>query len=191
MPRTPVTRDRLEEFLRRLGRDFHGTGRLYLVGGAQMVQAGFRLQTQDVDYTIQLAAVDQEAFSIALHRLIRELDMNIEPAGPGDFIPLPSGWETRSPFLGRYGGLDVFAFDPVSTALAKVERGTTQDIDDVLALLAAGRFNVADLGAAFEEILPRLERESIRADEADFRRKFAAFVRLALAHPPTYAPPDL
>ncbi|HEY8746265.1 MAG TPA: hypothetical protein VIU62_24505, partial [Chloroflexota bacterium] len=83
MPRTPVTRDRLEEFLRRLGRDFHGTGRLYLVGGAQMVQAGFRLQTQDVDYTIQLAAVDQEAFSIALHRLIRELDMNIEPAGPG------------------------------------------------------------------------------------------------------------
>jgi hypothetical protein len=112
----------------------------------------------------------------------------VEPAGPGDFIPLPSGWEERSPFLGRYGGLDVFAFDPVSTALAKIERGTSQDIDDVIALLSVGRLDLAELARGFDEILPRLERESLRIDEDDFRRKFAAFLDLRAAHGPDDTP---
>jgi len=81
--------------------------------------------------------------------------------------------------VGRYGDLEVFLFDPVSTALAKIERGSNQDIDDVLALLAAGRLRLDSLVDAFEEIIPRLEAESVRVDEADFRRKFDAFVRLA------------
>jgi len=182
MARPPVSRSRLEEFLRRLGRDFHGAGRLYLVGGAQMVQAGFRTLTVDVDYTVQLEAIYQEAFQSALRRLVREMDINVELVGPGDFIPLPPGWEGRSPFLGRYGGLEVFAFDPVSTTLSKIERGASRDIDDALALLDAGRLNVEDLMSAFEQIVPRLEQESLRVDEADFRRKFTAFLRLAADH---------
>ena len=184
MARPPVSRARLEEFLLRLGQDFHGVGRLYLVGGTQMVQAGFRAQTVDIDYTVELDAAHQEAFQGALRRLVRAMDINVEPVSPGDFIPLPSGWEARSPFLGRHGGLDVFAFDPVSTALAKIERGASRDIDDVLALLDAGRLTVADLIVTFEEIVPRLEQESLRVDEADFRRKVKAFLRLAADHQP-------
>src|SRR5947209_3734923 len=132
MARTPVTRTRLEQFLRRLGQEFHGSGRLYLVGGTMMVLAGFREQTQDVDYTVQLQPGEDAAFIRAVRALIRSLDLSVEPAGPGDFIPLPSGWQERSGFVGRYGGLDVFTFDPVATALSKIERGTNQDIDDVL-----------------------------------------------------------
>ena len=188
MPRAPVTQARLEQFLRQLGRAYRGSGRLYLVGGTQMVQAGFRAQTVDVDYVVQLDSADQRAFADTLRVLIRELDISVEPAGPGDFIPLPRGWQDRSPFLGRYGGLDVFAFDPVSTALAKIERGATRDIDDVLTLLDAGRLDLAALAAGFAEILPRLERESLRVDEADFRRKFAAFVDLARRHGDAAAP---
>lgn len=40
MARAPVTLARLQEFLQRLGRTFHGRGRLYLVGGTQMVLGG-------------------------------------------------------------------------------------------------------------------------------------------------------
>lgn len=178
MPRAPVNSARLEEFLRRLGRDFRGPGRLYLVGGAQMVRAGFRAQTVDVDYTVQLDAIHQEAFQGALRRLIRAMDLSVEPVGPGDFIPLPLGWEERSPFLARYGDLDVFAFDPVSTALSKIERGASRDIDDVLALLDAGRLGLEELKRAFVEIVPRMEKESLRIDEEDFQRKFAAFLQL-------------
>lgn len=144
-----------------------------------MVYDGFRQQTQDVDYIVQMSPNDEHDFTSAVVRLKRELNLNVEPASPGDFIPLPHGWQERSRFLGRYGQLDVFAFDPVSTALSKIARGLARDVDDVLALLAAGRMTIDELTAAFEEILPRLEQESVRADEEDFRRKFAAFVALA------------
>jgi hypothetical protein len=39
---------------------------------------------------------------------------------------------------------------------------------------------LAELTAAFEEIVPRLNREVIpRVQESDFRRKLAAFINLA------------
>lgn len=179
MEREPATRERIDLFLQQLGRTFRGSGRLYLVGGAMMVYDGFRAQTQDVDYTVQMSADDEQDFTAAMVRLKRDLNLNVEPASPGDFIPLPHSWQERSRFLGRYGSLDVFSFDPIATALSKIARGLQRDIDDVLALLAAGRITLADLSTAFAEIVPRLERESIRVDEDDFRRKFAAFVALA------------
>lgn len=180
MAREPVTRARLEQFLQRLGRSFRGQGRLYLVGGTQMVQAGFRTQTQDIDYTVQLDSGDDQAFIRAVRALIRDLHISVEQAGPGDFIPLPRGWEERSRFIGRYGDLEVFAFDPIATALAKIERGSNQDIGDVLMLLTAGRLTLEQLSEAFEEIIPRLETEALlRVDEEDFRRKFTAFMALA------------
>ena len=50
----------------------------------------------------------------------------------------------------------------------------------MLALLKAGELNVVDLVDAFEEIVPRLEREAMpRVQEGDFRRKLDAFLALA------------
>lgn len=179
MEREPATRERIEQFLRGLGRRYHGGGRLYLVGGTQMVFAGFRGQTEDIDYAAQLEG-DHQEFITAVRSLIRELNISVEPAWPGDFIPLPAGWEERSRFISRYGQLDVYAFDPVSTALSKIERGSSRDIDDVLALLRQRIISVQDLQAAFDEVFPRLEVESLRVDEADFRRKFVGLLRLAV-----------
>lgn len=177
--REPATRGRIELFLQRLGRTFRGSGRLYLVGGTMMVYDGFRQQTQDVDYALEMSPSDEHDFVAAVVRLKRELNLNVEPAAPGDFIPLPSGWQERSRFLERYGALDVFAFDPVSTALSKLARGLTRDVDDVLALLAAGTITTDQLRDAFAEIVPRLAQESVRTDEDDFRRKLDAFMVLA------------
>lgn len=176
--REPVTRERIERFLRQLGRRYHGGGRLYLAGGTQMVYAGFRHQTEDIDYMIRLEG-DHEQFTTAVRSLVRELDLSVEPASPRDFIPLPRGWEERSRFIGRYGRLDVFTFDPISTALAKIERGSNRDIEDALSLVGRGIVGLPELAAAFEEIVPRLEIESLRVDEFDFRRKLEAFLVLA------------
>jgi hypothetical protein len=177
MMRSPVTRDRIERVLSELGRRYRGEGRMYLVGGTQMVFMGFRRQTEDIDYAAQLTGDHGEFVSI-LRSLIHELDISIEPAWPGDFIPLPHGWGDRSPYVGRYGRIDVFTLDPISTALAKIERGSSKDINDALALVHSGLVALSDLIPAFDEIYPRLEREALRADPDDFRRKFDAFVAL-------------
>jgi len=52
------------------------------------------------------------------------------------------------------------------------------DIDDVLALLHREIIGVPELELAFEEVLARLETESLRVDEADFQRKFERFLQL-------------
>lgn len=178
MGREPATRERIERFLRELGRRNRGEGRLYLVGGAQMVYAGFRGQTEDIGYMIRLEG-DHQEFTSAVRALIRELNLSVEPAGPADFFPLPSGWEERSQFIGRYGRLDVFTLDPVSATLGKIERGSNRDIQDALSLVRSGIVELPEPTAAFEEVVPRLERESLRVDEADFRRKLEAFLALA------------
>lgn len=183
MKRLEATRERIERFLHRLGQVFRGSGRLYLVGGSLMVFQGYRPVTQDLDYTVQLVAGDDQDFTSALRQVQREINLNIERASPGDFIPLPRGWQERSLFLGRFGNLEVFAFDPVTTALSKIERGLERDVADALALLQAGQFTLAELTAAFEEIVPRLDREAIpRVQEGDFRRKLAAFINLAQSY---------
>jgi hypothetical protein len=79
-----------------------------------------------------------------------------------------------------------FAFDPLSTALAKIERGQERDIDDVRALVHSGAVTLQQIVAGFNEIAPRIEREALpRVREDDFRRKIDAVVQLLSAGPAT------
>jgi hypothetical protein len=175
--RPPVDRERIEEFLRRLGERFRRPGRVYLVGGTTMVFEGFRAQTLDIDLAVEVAAEDHAAFIRAVRELKDELAINIEEASPGDFIPLPHGYRERAQFVGRYGQLDVFHFDLYSTALSKIERGTEADFADVLALLHAGRIDRERLTACFHDVLPRFGAASLKQDPQEFQRKFDALRR--------------
>lgn len=89
-------------------------------------------RTIDIDYRIELTSSDDGEFIQALRATQRLITLNVEAASPADFIPLPQGWRERSTFLTREGGLTIYAFDPLSTALAKIERGQQRDSDDVL-----------------------------------------------------------
>lgn len=178
MPREPVDRQRIERFLRELGKRFRRPGRVYLVGGTTMVYEGFRAQTLDVDLTFDVQAEDHADFIRTVRNLKNELDLNVEEASPGDFIPLPPGHEHRAQYIGRYDQLEVFHFDLYSTALSKIERGTEEDYADVLALLRNGRIDAGQLRSSFEQILPAFETASLRGDPDEFRRKFDALMEM-------------
>lgn len=112
--------------------------------------------------------------------LSHALNMAIEEVTPADFIPLPRGAEDRHRFLGRQGSLEVFAFDSVSTALAKLARGRDADIADVFALLDAGQLHLDTLQSAFEDILPRVAAgEALKITAEQYQQKMAAFMDLA------------
>jgi hypothetical protein len=175
--REDATRERIDAFLHELGRRFTGRGALYLAGGSMLVYAGFRPRTIDVDYRVELTAGDDTQFIQALRAAQRLVNLNIEPASPADFIPLPSGWRERSRFLTQERGLAIYAFDLLSTALSKIERGQERDIEDVLALCHTGAIGVKQILQAFDEIAPRIETEALpRITEQDFRRKIEAFM---------------
>ena len=182
MARDDATRGSIDAFLHELGRRFTGRGALYLAGGSMLVYQGFRPRTLDIDYRIELSAGDDTQFIQALRATQRVVQLNVEPASPADFIPLPAGWRERSRFLVQEGGITVYAFDPLSTALAKIERGQERDIDDVLALCRSGVLNADQIAQGFEEISVRIETEALpRITEQDFRRKIVAFMVRAQA----------
>ncbi|MGB8343445.1 MAG: DUF6036 family nucleotidyltransferase, partial [Ktedonobacteraceae bacterium] len=89
-------------------------------------------------------------------KLIERMQINIEFAAPGDFIPLPSQWEAHARFVGRYGLIDVFYFDFYSLALSKIERGNTRDIADVKLLIQQGIITLDELDKAYQEVLAQL-----------------------------------
>lgn len=88
------------------------------------------------------------------------------------FIPLPSGYRERSAFIGRHGQLDIFHFDLYSVALSKIERATGEDISDVIALLRTERIEISKLRECFQDIFPRLAKDSLKQNPDKFKRNF-------------------
>ena len=137
-----------------------------------MVFEGYLNRTLDINISFEVCDDHLREFVAAVRDLKEQLSLNIEEASPSDFIPVPAGHRERSPYIGRYGQLEVFHFDLYSMALSKIERGTESDFEDVLILLHSGRIDMNVLGHYFEEIMTRYGPESIKQDPVEYRSKF-------------------
>ena len=152
--------------MRALGEAARREGECYLTGGATAVLLGWRETTVDVDIKLE---PEDDALLRAISDLKEELAVNVELAAPGDFIPLPTGWRERSLFAGRESLLSFRHFDLYSQALAKLERGHAQDLDDARVMLARGLIEPDRLASCFAEVEPELYRFPA-VDAADFGR---------------------
>ena len=170
--REPLNKVKLETLLQELGRRAKAPGVVYLVGGATAVWEGWRASSIDVDLKL-----DPEPPGIfeAIAALKIELDVNIELASPDHFIPPVPGWRERSRFVGAYGQIEVYHFDMLTQALAKIERGHVRDLDDVRSMVRAGLVDAAALRQAFLDIEAALIRYPA-LDAASFRKKIEDFL---------------
>jgi hypothetical protein len=164
--------ERIRHFMQALGRAAREDGDCYLTGGATAVLLGWRSSTLDVDIELD---PEQDEVLRALPSIKDELAVNVELASPADFVPLPGGWRERSLFAAREGRLTFRHFDLYSQALAKLERGHTQDLEDVRAMLECGLVEAVQLRACFVEIEPELYRFPA-VDPADFRASVEDFL---------------
>lgn len=138
-----------------LGAAAGAPARLYFTGGATAVLLGWRPSTIDVDIKL---IPESDALLRAIPALKEQLHLNVELASPADFVPVPPGWEDRSRFVADVGRLSFYHFDLYAQALAKVERGHTQDLGDVRAMLER---RLIDPGKALE-YFARMEPELYR-----------------------------
>jgi uncharacterized nucleotidyltransferase DUF6036 len=182
--RSDVSRDDIEQFLQRFGQLSQQPGRLYLAGGAELIHGGFRGEgATTVDIDLRMDVGDESAAEALIRQLMQQLGVNVEFASPADFIPLPSDWQARSPFVGRYGSTDVFYFDYYALALSKIARGTSRDLSDVMTLSQNGLIHRDELEAAFQQILPQLGHgRFFNLDPAKFAQQYTAALALL---PPT------
>ena len=167
---------RIQRFMEALGAQASEDARAYVTGGATAVLFGWRHSTIDVDIKL---VPEHDALLRAIPLLKERLEINVELASPVDFIPVPSGWEDRSPFVARHGRLSFHHFDLYSQALAKLERGHAQDLVDVREMLQRGLIEPARTLAYFARIEPELYRYPA-VDPPSFRRS----VETALASGP-------
>ncbi len=169
-----VAKADIEKFLKALGRSFHKPGHLYLAGGAALVHMGLRPgSTLDIDVVIE--TTNEDEMVTAIRRIVEQLQINVEFASPGDFIPLPSQWMTQARFVGRYGSVDVFYFDFYSLALSKIARGNDRDLIDVKLLVQQKIITLEGLDAAYSEVLPRMgKRPYINLNPQRFAEHYAA-----------------
>ena len=154
----------------RLGRAASRALRIYLVGGTSAVLMGWRTSTIDIDIAIR---PDDDSLLRAIPEAKIALDINVELASPADFIPLPRGWEDRSPFIAQRELVTFHHFDFYSQALAKLERGHRQDMGDVRSMRQSGLIEPARLRRYFDEIEPELFRFPA-IDPPSFRRAVAS-----------------
>jgi hypothetical protein len=157
---------RIHALMRELARDADVAGRVYFTGGATAVLYGWRPATIDVDLSL---VPEHDRLFRALASLKERLQINVELAAPSDFIPVPEGWESRSPFVAQEGRLSFHHYDLYSQALAKTERGHALDVADVREMVARGLVEARRAAQYFEEIEPLLYRYPA-VDPAAFRR---------------------
>ena len=169
--RPPVDIQRLEAFMAAMGRKTKGPGKIYLTGGATALLHGWRPMTVDVDLK---ADPEPSGYFESIASIKNELELNVELASPSDFIPELPGWQERSLFIGRYGQIDFYHYDPYSQALAKLERGHSRDLIDVNAMLREKMISKKKLLSLFNEIEVKLIRYP-SLDPASFQKTVENF----------------
>ena len=134
---------------------------------------GLRDQTIDID--IKLDPEPEGVFE-AIAKLKYELGVNVELAAPDQFIPPLPGWKERSQYIMTAGKVEFRHYDFYSQALAKIERGHSQDIGDVRSLLERGLVTPTELRRLYGEIKTKLVRyPALNPD--DFERRVSDFLK--------------
>jgi hypothetical protein len=127
---------------------------------------GWRPSTVDINLVMR---PESDAMLRAIPTLKERLQVNVELASPDQFIPVPPGWEARSPVINRIGSVTFRHYDFCAQALAKIERGHDRDLADVQAMVDRGLIDGAQVRAMFARMEPELFRfPSI--DPPSFRR---------------------
>lgn len=140
---------RIRDFMRAVGRQARGTGRAYLAGGACAVLLDWRPSTLDIDLELDRSI---EAVLKDIPAIKEQLQVNVELASPGHFIPELPGWRDRSPFITREGTVDFHHYDFYAQALSKIERAHDRDVADVREMAKRGLIEPSRLLAFVDQI---------------------------------------
>jgi len=179
-----LTRPAIHEFLVAVENRLLLPARLYLVGESSLVVEGWREWTDQIVYTAEAADL------VRLRQIIQELavqaGIRLICESPADVIPLPQGYPRRArnwhiegrPSPAR---LELFHFDPYSTAIRLIARGDEPDYRVALEFLRQGWIQLSEFDLQLAELLPRFSAEAIQQDPAEFRRKYKGLRQMWLA----------
>ncbi len=158
----------LKEFVRETGKDLE----LILVGGLALQLYGLENRA-----TIDIDAEVEKGDLFKLYKFLKEkgipADLTENISG-WSVIAMPEGYKERAKVIFKDGKLTIKLLDPYDFVIAKLRRGTQEDVDD--ALFVAKKFNLKP-----EKILEfgELAVENSIKDTAllNFKKRLEMFVK--------------
>lgn len=145
---------------------------VYFTGGATAVLYGWRETTIDVDIKL---VPDKDEILRLLPGIKETQNINIELASPEDFIPELPGAFDRRVYIAQEGKAGFYHYDLYAQALAKIERGHAQDIEDAREMVRRKLVDPALLLERMGQIQDKLHRYPA-IDPETFRRSVEAFI---------------
>lgn len=150
-----LTDHEIRQFLERLGSRYPQPATIYLLGGSALCFLGNPRRTADIDYTTPFSARSSTELEVMINKLAQEMHIELESVPIETFIPLPEGSEQRHYWIGQFGNLAVYLFDPYSIALSKLSRGFETDLQDVVFLVKQHIIELNTLEAFVQAALPQ------------------------------------
>lgn len=137
--------------------------RVFILGGATAVMAGWRESTIDADLY-----ADDDAIFRDIQEVKELLEINVEFARPEHFVPALEGSASRHVFIDILGNVSFFHYDPYAQLLSKIVRGFDRDLFDGEHFLTSGMVDVDEFRALVEAIpeadyakYPALSRDAV------------------------------
>lgn len=170
--RREVTSAAVREFMEELARSAPAgrAFRVFVVGGATAVLAGWRSATIDVDLFAEPDDVFRDVQAIK-----ERLGVNIEFVRPEHFVPPLAESDRRHVFIDRLGNVEFFHYDPYAQLLSKIVRGFRKDLLDARDFLTSGmvepdafRKLVHRIPEAAYTKYPSLSPDAVRSAVDDF-----------------------
>lgn len=150
-----ITIQEVEVFLDELGQRCQIPCTFYFLGGGGLCLLGSPRPTLDLDYFVESTPDETQNLQVIIESLALEMGLEIEDVPLHEFIPLPEGASSRHHWVGQFGLLRVYVFDPYSMALSKLARGFETDLVDVLFLLNKKFIALDQLETYVQAALPR------------------------------------
>jgi len=128
-----LTLNKIKDFLTKLGQRYPTSATLFLLGGSALSLLGSPRLTLDLDYVGNDLQLND--FQQTMQQVANEMHVEVEAVPIAQFVPLPIGVDNRKLWVGQFGNLTVYIFDPYTIALSKIDRGFDTDIEDVVFLI--------------------------------------------------------
>jgi hypothetical protein len=172
-----------KNFFQAVDGQFERPATIYLVGETSQLFEGWQRWITHLDFFCNAAESEQSNLNTILTDVAESMGINIVVEFPGDVVPLPEGYDSRSRALTETDWaatlkLDFLHFDPYSVSFRFIARGGQTDYDLVLRYLENGWINQPELEARLEKLLPEMTFETIQQDPAEFRRRYAGLMQL-------------
>ncbi len=159
----PIASEQISAFLTELGACYPLPDALVLLGGSALCLLGSNRPTLDIDYVGD--DLHKNALQRTIDQIAHELRIQVDAVPIDQFVPMPMGADQRRLFIGRFGRLEVFALDPYTIALSKLDRGFDTDIEDIVFLIHRNLVTLEQLEQVALTALTRAAEFDIRSTD--------------------------